>query len=237
VPGPKIQNKSKRSKLGVIIVAAGTSQRMARINKVFAPLEGKPLLAWSVDTCQKHDLVQQTVVVLNHEDLARGQKLKKERRWSKVTLCLGGARRQDSVKEGLRQINDCDCVMIHDGARPFLTRNLIDDGLKMAEDTGSAVAAVPVKDTIKLANSQKLIRKTFQRNRLWAAQTPQIFDFDMISKAYESLTTEVTDDASAVERLGYKVKLYMGNYDNVKVTTREDLALARMIARKWKDKN
>jgi 2-C-methyl-D-erythritol 4-phosphate cytidylyltransferase len=237
VPGPKIQNKSKRCKLGVIIVAAGTSQRMAGIDKVFAPLKGKPLLAWSVDTCQKHDLVQQTVVVLNYEDLARGQKLKKERRWSKVTVCPGGARRQDSVKEGLRQMKDCDCVMIHDGARPFLTRNLIDHGLKIAKDTGSAVAAVPVKDTIKLADSHKLIRKTFQRNRLWAAQTPQIFDFDMISKAYESLTTQVTDDASAVERLGYEVKVYMGNYDNIKVTTRGDLALARMIARKWKETN
>jgi 2-C-methyl-D-erythritol 4-phosphate cytidylyltransferase len=224
-------------KVGVVVVAAGTSQRMAGINKLFASLRGKPLLAWSVDTCQGHRLVHQIVLVLNDKDLARGQKLKEERGWSKITLCPGGARRQDSVRKGLRQIRDCDWVMIHDGARPFLTLNLIEDGLKIAEDTGAAVAAVPVKDTIKLADSEKLIKDTLQRDKFWAAQTPQIFSFDMITKAYENLTTEVSDDATAVERLGYKVQLYMGDYKNIKVTTPEDLALARIIAREWKEKN
>jgi 2-C-methyl-D-erythritol 4-phosphate cytidylyltransferase len=230
MPRAKIQGKNKGRKLGVVIVAAGTSQRMAGINKLFAPLRGKPLLAWSVDTCQRYSLVQQIVLVLNDKDLARGQKLKKERGWSKVTLCTGGARRQDSVRQGLRQIRDCDLVMIHDGARPFLTLDLIEDGLKVARQAGTAVAAVPVKDTIKLADSKKLIKETLQRDRLWAAQTPQIFSFDMIARAYENLTTEVTDDATAVERLGYKVQLYMGDYKNIKVTTAEDLALAKIIA-------
>ena len=230
----KIQGKNKGSKLGVVIVAAGTSQRMAGINKLFAPLRGKPLLAWSVDTCQRYSLVQQIALVLNDEDLARGQKLKKERCWSKVTLCPGGARRQDSVKEGLRQIKDCDLVMIHDGARPFLTPDLIADGLKVVGKTEAAVAAVPVKDTIKLADSENLIKETLQRDRLWAAQTPQIFSFDVITRAYENLAAEVTDDATAVEHLGYKVKLYMGDYKNIKVTTPEDLALARIIAGEWK---
>jgi len=225
------------NKLGVVIVAAGTSQRMVGINKLFAPLRGKPLLAWSVDTCQRYSLVQQIVVVLNDEDLTRGHKLKKERSWSKVTLCPGGARRQDSVKGGLRQIRDCDLIMIHDGARPFLTPDLIEDGLKVVRQTEAAVAAVPVKDTIKLAADERLIQETLQRDRLWAAQTPQIFSFDMITRAYENLTAEVTDDATAVERLGYKVRLYVGDYKNIKVTTTEDLALARIIARKWKEKN
>jgi 2-C-methyl-D-erythritol 4-phosphate cytidylyltransferase len=221
----------------MVIVAAGTSQRMAGINKLFAPLRGKPLLAWSVDTCQRYSLVQQIVLVLNDKDLARGQKLKKERGWSKVTLCLGGARRQDSVREGLRQIKGCDWVMIHDGARPFLTPDLIEDGLKIVEEIGAAVAAVPVKDTIKLADSENLIKETLKRDSLWAAQTPQIFGFDVITRAYENLTAEVTDDASAVERLGHKVQLYMGDYKNIKVTTPEDLALARIIAGEWKEKN
>jgi 2-C-methyl-D-erythritol 4-phosphate cytidylyltransferase len=233
----KIQSKNKSGKLGIVILAAGTSQRMAGINKLFAPLSGKPLLAWSVDTCQRYSLVQQIVLVLNNKDWARGQKLKKEKGWSKVTLCLGGTRRQDSVKEGLRHIRDCDWVMIHDGARPFLNPDLIEDGLKIVKDTGAAVAAVPVKDTIKLVADERLIGETLQRNRLWAAQTPQIFSFDMITKAYENLNMEVTDDATAVERLGYKVKLYMGDYKNIKVTTAEDLALARIIAREWKEKN
>lgn len=237
MPRVKIQGKNKGSKLGVVIVAAGTSQRMAGMNKLFAPLRGKPLLAWSVDTCQGYSLVQQIILVLNDKDLARGQKLKKERGWSKVTLCPGGARRQDSVRQGLRQIRDCDLVMVHDGARPFLTPDLIEDGLKIAGEIGAAVAAVPVKDTIKLAADGRLIGETLKRDRLWAAQTPQIFSFDVITKAYENLTTEVTDDATAVERLGYKVKLYMGDYKNIKVTTPEDLALARIIAREWKQKN
>jgi len=218
-------------KVGVVIVAAGTSQRMAGINKLFAPLRGKPLLAWSVDTCQGYSLVQRIVLVLNDKDLARGRKLKEERGWSKVILCPGGARRQDSVREGLRRIRGCDWVMIHDGARPFLTLNLIEDGLERVEEVGAAVAAVPVKDTIKLADYGRLIEETLQRDKLWAAQTPQIFSFDMITKAYENLATEVTDDATAVERLGYKVKLYMGDYKNIKVTTPEDLALARIIAK------
>jgi 2-C-methyl-D-erythritol 4-phosphate cytidylyltransferase len=224
-------------KVGVVIVAAGTSQRMAGINKLFASLRGKPLLAWSVDTCQRYSLVQQMVLVLNDKDLARGQKLKNERGWSKVILCPGGARRQNSVREGLRQIRDCDLVMIHDGARPFLTPDLIEDGLKIVGKTGAAVAAVPVKDTIKLANNARLIKETLQRDRLWAAQTPQIFSFDMITRAYENLATEATDDAAAVERLGHKVQLYIGDYKNIKVTTAEDLALARIIAREWKEKN
>jgi 2-C-methyl-D-erythritol 4-phosphate cytidylyltransferase len=224
-------------KVGVVIVAAGTSQRMAGINKLFASLRGKPLLAWSVDTCQRYSLVQQMVLVLNDKDLARGQKLKNERGWSKVILCPGGARRQNSVREGLRQIRDCDLVMIHDGARPFLTPDLIEDGLKIVGKTGAAVAAVPVKDTIKLANNARLIKETLQRDRLWAAQTPQIFSFDMITRAYENLAAEATDDAAAVERLGHKVQLYIGDYKNIKVTTAEDLALARIIAREWKEKN
>jgi 2-C-methyl-D-erythritol 4-phosphate cytidylyltransferase len=219
----------------VVIVAAGTSRRMVGMNKLFASLRGKPILAWSVDTCERYDLVQQIVLVLNDKDLTGGQKLRKQKNWSKVTVCSGGARRQDSVKEGLRQIKDCDWVMIHDGARPFLTLDLIEDGLRVVGE--AAAAAVPVKDTIKLTCNGDLVEETVKRERLWAAQTPQIFAFNMIARAYENLTTEVTDDSAAVERLGYKVKLYMGDYENIKVTTPEDLALARIIARQWKHKN
>jgi 2-C-methyl-D-erythritol 4-phosphate cytidylyltransferase len=172
---------------------------------------------------------------LNDKDLARGQKLKTERDWSKVALCLGGTRRQDSVREGLKLIKDCDLVMIHDGARPFLTLDLIENGVKVTRQTGAAIAAVPVKDTIKLADSKKLIKATLPRDRLWAVQTPQIFSFATITRAYENLAAEVTDDATAVERLGYKVQLYMGDYKNIKITTLEDLALARIIAREWKE--
>jgi len=217
-------------KVGVIIAAAGSSERMSGIDKMFALLRGKPLLAWSVDTCQECDLVQQIVIVLNSENLKLGQKLAKERAWSKATVCLGGARRQDSVREGIHRLQDCEWVMMHDGARPFLTLDLVENGLEAAIETGAAVAAMPVKDTIKLADDTGVVVKTLQRNELWAAQTPQVFRFDMLIKAYQELTTEVTDDAAAVERLGYKVKLYMGAYNNIKVTTPEDLALAQILA-------
>jgi 2-C-methyl-D-erythritol 4-phosphate cytidylyltransferase len=237
LPGARTRHKNKGGTLGVVIVAAGTSQRMTGVNKLFASLSREPVLAWSVDTCQRHRLVRQIVLVLNDKDLARGERLTKGKNWSKVTLCGGGARRQDSVKEGLRQLKDCDWVMIHDGARPFVTPALIEEGLRIAAETGAAVAAVPVKDTIKVVDSGNLIKETPTRERLWAAQTPQIFDFDIITRAYENLTTEATDDSVAVGWLGQKVKLYMGDYQNIKVTTPEDLALARIIARKWKQKN
>jgi 2-C-methyl-D-erythritol 4-phosphate cytidylyltransferase len=118
-----------------------------------------------------------------------------------------------------------------------LTPDLIKNGLKVADEFGAAVAAVPTKDTIKLAGNGNLIKETLQRDRLWAAQTPQIFSFDGITRAYKNLTAEVTDDATAVERLGCRVQLYMGDDRNIKVTTPEDLALARVIAREWKQKN
>jgi len=218
------------SGVGVIIVAAGKAERMGATDKIFAPLGGKPVLAWPVDTCQRCSLVKQIIITLNNSNLKPGQKLKEERAWTKATMCLGGAQRQDSVREGIRKLKGCDWVIIHDGARPFLTSDLIQNGLEAAKETGAAVAAVPVKDTIKFTDDTGLITETLQRNRLWAVQTPQIFSFDVINQAYQELTTEITDDAAAVERSGHKVKIYPGDYNNIKITTPEDLALAEIIA-------
>lgn len=217
-------------KMAAVIVAAGASQRMAGIDKLFAPLGNRPLLAWCVETCHECNLIAQIVLVLNDNNLDRGRELKESRRWSEVVICPGGARRQDSVREGLKRITDCDLVMIHDGARPFLTPALIENGFRLASQTGAAVAAVPVKDTIKLVADDRLIGKTLDRDNLWAAQTPQVFSLDTITTAYENLAEEVTDDGAAVELFGAEVHLYMGDYHNIKVTTPEDLSLARMIA-------
>lgn len=219
------------SHIEAVIVSAGTGQRMGA-DKAFLPLAGKPLLAWSVDVCQNCELISQIVIVLNESNLDSGHKLVVERGWSKVVeVCPGGKRRQDSVRQGLKRLKACDWVIIHDGARPFLTLTLIQDGLEAARDTGAAVAAVLVKDTIKLGDDGGIVRETLPRQQLWAVQTPQVFRFDIITKAYAQVTDEVTDDASLVERLGYKVKLYMGDYNNIKVTTPQDLALAEVIAR------
>jgi 2-C-methyl-D-erythritol 4-phosphate cytidylyltransferase len=224
--------KSRKPKTGVVIVGAGSSQRMGR-DKVFISLAGKPLLAWSVDACQSCKLVDQIAIVLNETKLDLGRKLAAERGWSKlVEICGGGKRRQDSVRQGLNELEDCDWIIIHDAARPFLTADLISDGLEAAQATGAAVAAVPIKDTIKLGSSDMMVSKTLSRQQLWAIQTPQIFRFDIIAEAHEQITEEVTDDAGMVEQLGRKVKLYMGSYNNIKITTPEDVALAELIAGK-----
>ena len=219
------------SQAGAVIVGAGSSQRLGA-DKAFLPLAGKPLLAWSVDVCQNCELLSQIVIVLNESNLDSGRNLVAERGWSKVVgVCLGGERRQDSVRQGLKELKRCDWVVIHDGARPFLTRDLIRDGLEAARGTGVATAAVPVKDTIKVGDDNEMVRETLHRQRLWAVQTPQVFRFDIITRAHGQVTDEVTDDATLAERLGYQVKLYMGSYQNIKITTPEDLALAEIVVK------
>lgn len=215
--------------VGAVIVAAGSSERMGGRDKMSVLLRGKPLLAWSVDVCQGCTLVQQIVIVLRERNMKLGERLVEERAWTKASVCLGGPRRQDSVKEGIRRLRDCGWAVIHDGARPFLTPELIWNGVEAARETGAAAAAVPVKDTIKLADDTGLVTATLERGRLWAIQTPQVFAFDVITQAYQELATEVSDDAAAVERREGKVKLYMGSYRNIKVTTPEDLMLAEVI--------
>ena len=200
-------------------------------DKVFLPLAGKPLLAWSVDVCQDCVLLSQIAVVLNESNLDEGRNLVAERGWSKMVVCAGGERRQDSVRQGLKELRRCDWVVVHDGARPFLTLDLIRDGLEAARETGAATAAVPVKDTIKLADDNQMVRETLERQRLWAVQTPQVFRFDIITKAHAQTTADVTDDATLIERLGYNVKIYLGSYENIKITTPQDLASAEVMVK------
>jgi len=214
-------------------VAAGESQRMGGINKVLAPLGGKPLLVRVIDTFERCNLIDQIIVVLSEQNLEWCQHLIAEQGWSKVTdVCTGGKRRQDSVSAGLSRLSHCGWVVVHDGARPLVTGDLIERGLEAARETGTAVAAVPVTDTIKAAGDDRLVQQTLPRHNLWSVQTPQVFRFDIIAKAYRQAKTEVTDDASLVEQLGYKVKLYMGSYDNIKVTTADDLVLAEILWQK-----
>lgn len=218
------------SHAGIVIVGAGSGHRMGA-DKIFLPLAHKPLLAWSVDICQDCELVEQIVIVLSEGNLKSGKELVAKRGWSKVVkVCLGGRRRQDSVRRGLKGLKNCDLVIIHDGARPFLTHALIHNGLKAVKETGAAAAAVPVKDTVKLADDNQMVSQTLERQRLWAVQTPQVFLFDIIAQAHEQVADDVTDDASLVERLGHKVKLYKGSYHNMKITTPDDWTLAEAIA-------
>jgi len=221
-----------REKVGAVIAAAGSSQRMGGVDKIFLSLAGKPLLAHVLAVFQECPVVDQIVIVLNETSLERGQRLVEEGGFSKVVgIRPGGERRQDSVAEGLKRLEGCQWVVIHDGARPCLTLDLIEKGLAEAEQTGAAIAAVPVKETIKIVEAEGTIQDTPRRESLWAAQTPQVFRFDIIREAYRQRKGEATDDASLVEALGYKVRIYRGSYDNIKVTTSEDLALAEIILR------
>ena len=220
-------------KVGAIIVAAGKSQRMGGVDKVFADLDGRPVLARVLDVFQECKAVDKAVVVLAQENLGRGQTLIANHHWTKVTaLCPGGERRQDSVREGLSRLSDCQWVIIHDGARPLLTVDLIEQGLNQAQESGAAVAAVPVKDTIKTVSADSCVEETPDRNNLWAIQTPQVFRFDLISRAHQQIVQDVSDDAMMLEKLGHKVMVYPGSYRNIKVTTPEDLVAAEIMLRK-----
>ena len=226
-------DRISNQKVAAVIVAAGESRRMGSIDKAFALLAGKPVLARVLDVFQACNLIDQIIVVVSKKSLEKCQQLVAEHGWSKVTdICPGGERRQDSVAAGLNRLMDCNWVVIHDGARPLVTEDLIRCGLAEGKETGAAVAAVPVKDTIKVAGNDRLAQHTPLRHNLWAVQTPQVFRFDIITEAYRQIKADVTDDASLVEQLGYKVKLYMGSYDNIKVTTPDDLALAEVLWQK-----
>jgi 2-C-methyl-D-erythritol 4-phosphate cytidylyltransferase len=219
-----------KQKTGAIITAAGGSQRMGRLDKIFARIGTKPLLAHVLSTFQLCPAVDQIVLVLSEQNVKRGKSLVKRYGLSKITdVCAGGLRRQDPVKQGLDRLQNCDLVIIHDGARPMITPELIEKGIATAKADGTAVAAVPATNTIKLADNGDYVVKTLQRENLWEIQTPQVFGYAIIANAYKDIGDDVTDDAMLVERTGHKVKLYMASYDNIKVTTVEDLYLARLI--------
>jgi 2-C-methyl-D-erythritol 4-phosphate cytidylyltransferase len=203
---------------------------MGDIDKVFATLGGKPVISYVLDAFEKCDSINQIVVVVSENNLAKCRQLIAGKKHSKqFEVCAGGKRRQDSVAAGLKELKDCDRVVIHDGARPMVSVELIEAGLEAAKETGAAAAAVPVTDTIKTADDDRIVLETPVRQNLWAVQTPQVFGADIIFKAYQNIKDEVTDDASLVELLGNKVKLYMGSYDNIKITTSKDLMIAEAL--------
>jgi 2-C-methyl-D-erythritol 4-phosphate cytidylyltransferase len=223
---------SEQEDIGAIIVAAGKSQRMSGTDKIFAPLAGQPVLLRVLQPFIDCPSIDRIVVVLNNRNYDEGKELIVEQNWEKeVAVCIGGRRRQDSVLAGLKLLGDCDYVVIQDGARPFVTIDLIERGIDAAMENGAAVAAVPATDTIKIGDKDMIVKQTLERDGLWICQTPQVFLYDALIKTYLEAKTEVTDDAQIVELAGGKVKLYPGSYDNIKITTPADLAIAEML---WK---
>ncbi len=224
--------KKASNKVGAVIVAAGTSSRMGGIDKVFVRIGREPLIAKTVNAFQNSPSIDEIVLVIARKSLGQGRKLVEQYGWTKVIdVCSGGLRRQDSVREGLNRLSDCAWAVIHDGARPCVSIDLIERGIVAARRSGAAIAGVPVKDTIKVVSRRHFVRQTPERHSLWAAQTPQVFRYELIAEAYRQPDTEVTDDAALVEKLGHKVEVFMGSPQNIKVTTPEDLAIAEVFFR------
>lgn len=223
-----------RTGVGVVVVAAGSSTRMEGVDKTFAPLLGRSLITHTLDRFEEYSEVSEVVLVLATSSVEYGRSLVDERGYSKVShVCDGGTRRQDSVKAGLEALLPCDWVMVHDGARPGLDADLLQRGLDAvaASPGGAAIAGVPVKDTIKVVAPDGQITETPPRDTLWAAQTPQIFDYDLLCRVHAEFEGDATDDAMMVEALGFQVTMFLGSYENLKVTTPEDLGVMEAVLR------
>jgi len=228
-----MNNQEITKRVCAIIAAGGSSRRMGEVDKLFALLVDKPVLAHVLDTFEGCKSIDRIVVVVSRENLKKTETLVTGISWPKVSdVIIGGTRRQDSVANGLAKLSDCDWVVIHDGARPMVTPQLIQDGLEAAKESGAAIAAIPVKDTIKLADQNGFVLGTPPRANLWQVQTPQVFRYDILTKAYRNLTEDVTDDAVLVERAGIRVKLYPGDENNLKITTPLDLAVAEALLKR-----
>lgn len=218
-------------KCGAVIVAAGSASRMGGIDKVMAELDGEPMIARTVRTFQNCDAISEIVVVTRPDLIVPIMSLCAG--FDKVNAVVaGGASRQESVKLGLNALsNRVQLVAVQDGARPLVSDAVIDRTVRAAHSYGAAAPAVPVKDTIKVAQGG-LVVSTPDRSQLRAVQTPQVFDFDLLRGALKKAEAEnltVTDDCSAVEQMGMSVKLVEGDERNIKITTPLDLKMAALL--------
>ena len=217
---------------GAVIVAAGASTRMGDAgDKTLADVGGEPLIARTVDAFERCDAVTAIVLVVSERNLDAIAGLREDKGWQKTMPPLvGGARRQDSVRAGLQALpTDCDWVLVHDGARPFVTSRMIEEGLAAAAATGAAIAVVPAFDTVKRVGEGGRVVETLDRSELAMVQTPQVFRRDVLERAHSEVLDNVTDDAAMLERTGVEVRTFAGARSNMKITTPEDLALAEAM--------
>jgi|WetSurMetagenome_2_1015567.scaffolds.fasta_scaffold66650_2 2-C-methyl-D-erythritol 4-phosphate cytidylyltransferase len=226
-------------KIGVVIPAAGKGTRMnVPESKQFLDLAGKPVIAHTLERFQSSSDVDVIIPVTDEENLERLRKIIKAFAFSKVTdVVLGGAMRQDSVWQGLLTLerHNADIVIIHDAVRPFVSQSIIHESVIAAIENGAAIVAVHPKDTVKYSEDNRIVRQTLNRDTLWLIQTPQVFRYSLLRKAYHQAFTDQfygTDDASIVERLDVCVQIIEGTYGNIKITTPEDLDIARWFVLK-----
>ncbi len=224
------------SKVCTLIPAAGKGSRMAHsVKKPYLELARKPILAHTIQRFEENSAVDAIFVIVDQADFSEcDATVLRPYAFTKVQkLVDGGETRQISVYNGIRALSaDVDFVIVHDGVRPFVTDEVIFACLAAADECGAAVAAVPVKDTIKIANPDRFIVETPAREQLWAVQTPQVFRKSLLEEAHQAAHARqltATDDASLVEQLGFPVKLVKGSYANLKITTPVDLQIAEVL--------
>ena len=216
---------------GAVIVAAGSASRMGGIDKVMAELKGEPMIVHTVRAFQSCDAISEIVIVTREDLILPITKLTNE--FDKVTaVVIGGKSRQESVSLGMNALSEkCELAAIQDGARPLVTWELIDRVVRAAHAYGAAAPGIPVKDTVKVV-AGGVVKATPDRKTLQAIQTPQVFDFDLLRGALKRARAEgaeITDDCSAVERLGMSIKIVEGDERNLKVTTPMDLEIVRLL--------
>lgn len=226
-------------KTTAIVLAGGRGKRMnSSVPKQFLMIKDKPVLYYSLKAFED-SFIDSVILVASEDDMEYCQKeiIDKFGFNKVVKIVPGGRERYHSVLNGIKAASECDYIFIHDGARPFVTQDMLARLLECVKESKACVAGMPVKDTIKIANEDGYIDTTPKRELVWMIQTPQVFDFALIKKAYLNLEKDeysllekgisITDDAMVVEMLlGEKVRLVEGSYQNIKITTPEDLAIA-----------
>ena len=225
-------------KYSAVVLAGGSGKRMGlEVKKQYLEISGKPLIYYSLEMFEKSRVDEVILVVTPGDEAFVKEKIVQPGGFTKVkSIVPGGKERYHSVYEGLKSCTG-DYVLIHDGARAFLTEDIINRAMEGVRQYRACVVGMPVKDTIKIAGEDGFVSDTPDRNLLWSIQTPQAFEASLVKKAYEKVlagdTTGITDDAMVVEKMtDTRVKLIEGSYDNIKVTTIEDLAIAENILKK-----
>jgi len=225
----------------VIIPAAGAGERMgAAVSKQFILLLGKPIIIHTLERFQMCGAVNEIIIAVQPTTRQQVEFLVGEFNLSKAAKIVeGGKRRQDSVSNALSRIDPrTEIVIVHDAVRPFIQQKVILESIEKAKVHSAAVVAVRVKDTVKVGNDEGRFERTLDRSVLWSAQTPQTFTRQLLLDAYEKAGrehVEATDDASLIERLGIRPAIVEGSFDNIKITTPDDLDFANVLVKRFKD--
>lgn len=230
----------QKKKCTAIVLAAGQGKRMGtKVQKQYLEIDGKPVLYYSLHAFEQSEIIDEIILVVgeNQSEYCKDEIVSKYGISKVNKIVEGGAERYHSVWNGLQEVDDGGYVFIHDGARPFVDEEILKHAYKDVQNCKACVIGMPVKDTIKLADSDGFVNETPERSLLWMIQTPQVFENGLVKKAYallmEQENIQVTDDAMVVEQmLGHKVKLTEGSYENIKITTPEDLDIAEIFVKK-----